>query len=226
MGMLDKYQCDAIRSHIASHIAQEWPMSLSEWIDAEHEGARLMDKLTNWDGDGVCLPYSLPEPAAALRFAAKYGGVEMRRVLPAILYDLVRCSPLDNWDKQQEASTPCFERKGARWQLLHAKDYFIIGRAKARLSRFLRGPPFILSEPNNTKCTNGERDEQRIMRLRDAIQFREADDDMLYILSRHIERAGQFDLCNDCVRKVRNQLSWARETAWQIVVETANEYEI
>lgn len=68
------------------------------------------------------------------------------------------------------------------------------------------------------------------MRLRDAIQFREADDDVLLvvysILSRHIKCAGQFDLCNECVRKVRNQLSWARDTAWQIVVETADEYEI
>lgn len=70
------------------------------------------------------------------------------------------------------------------------------------------------------------------MRLRDAIRFREADDDVLLlvvvysILSRHIKCAGQFDLCNECVRKVRNQLSWARDTAWQIVVETAGEYEI
>lgn len=70
------------------------------------------------------------------------------------------------------------------------------------------------------------------MRLRDAIRFREADDDVLLlvvvysILSRHIKCAGQFYLCNECVRKVRNQLSWARDTAWQIVVETAGEYEI
>lgn len=107
MGMLDKYQCDAIRSHIASHIAQEWPGSLSEWIDAEHEGVRLMDKLINWETDGVCSPYSLTEPAAALRFAVKYGGEEMKIVLPVILYDSVRCSPLDDWDEQQETSAPC-----------------------------------------------------------------------------------------------------------------------
>lgn len=227
MGMLDKYQCDDIRSHIISHIVQEWPRSLSEWIDAENEGPRLMVKFADLDSNDYCPPYTLPEPAAALRFALKYGGKEMKIVLPAMLCDLVRCSPLEDWDEQLEITTiPIPQRKGARWYLLSAEDLIILWGIKSRLTRLLRGPPLILPDPTPANCTNVERDGQQIKKIRDDILMKEADDDVLHILAKHIERIRQADLCNECVRRVRSQLFRVRETVWQIMVEAGDEYVI
>jgi len=228
MTMLDKFQCDKLCLHINSHIARDWPRNLEEWIDVEKEDILAQEKTILLGGDIYWAPHILPEPAAALCFAVKYRGRELKNVLPAILYDLVRCSPLVMWDESMNLPTPRPQRKAAAWNRLRADDLLKIAKAKSHLARLFNASSFSTSK----RCLTKEMDEQEVEKLRNYIRGEVADGDVLRVLTENIGFAktdpltNKFGICGSCLLRVHNQLVKARESVWKVMVKVANEYHI
>lgn len=228
MTMLDKFQCDKLCSRISSHIARDWPRDLEEWIDVENEDSVAQGKTIFFEGDVYWVPHILPEPAAALSFAVKYRGCEMKNVLPAILYDLVRCSPLVMWDGSMKSPTPEPQRKAADWNRLRGVDVLTIAKAKSQFAKLLD----VSSLSASKQCLAKEKDAQEVEKLRNLIRDEVVDGDVLRILTEHLGFAetdplqSKFDLCGDCVLRVHNQLLRARQSVWKVMVKAANEYQI
>lgn len=233
--MLHKYQCDNIFSYVVSHVAGDWPTTLEGWLEVDKRNTQAKNEaLMDEYGSEYAVPDDiLPEPAATLRFAVKYGGKDMVQELPAILYDLARISYSDEFESKDKIGEP-FISKGARWNLLRTEDFLRVGKAKEQLSELVNS--ILYFPPDRSApvtCKDVARDEVEIEKIREEIQRRHlVYIDVLQSLTRFIgctesdPLSKQYGLCSSCVLRVHNQLLEEQRSAWSIVKKLAGEYKL
>ncbi|KAI5117804.1 hypothetical protein M0805_004564 [Coniferiporia weirii] len=139
LAMSTKYQFNRIRRCIVFHVEADWPRSLKGWdrFEARVEMVKKNTELFSITND-------LPEPASALAIARLY---DVKRILPAVYYDLSRLSVLDDWDDEKakeaaimqntDGNTSLYVTRAVRWRLLSGEEFRILQRGKCAMRYYL-----------------------------------------------------------------------------------------
>ncbi|KAI5119035.1 hypothetical protein M0805_001858 [Coniferiporia weirii] len=127
LAMAIKYQFTEIKQRILAHIEADWPKTLTEWDWFEDYMKSLP---SSPDDERAC-----PEPASTAVLACRYG---IRRVLPAVFYELSRTDPSEDWEDILNEIGPVDGRiyvpqgsgRVARWSLLDGDHFRIMLRGR------------------------------------------------------------------------------------------------
>ena len=117
MELATKYQVDSLSKRIISHLQEQWPKSLDEYIRRE-VGIKLW--ANKFD---VVPPYqksqstfvNFPEPASAIRLASHYN---ISSILPAAFYSLSTTGFEHTWEHALKLGFRTLDVRPARWELL------------------------------------------------------------------------------------------------------------
>ncbi|KAI5117812.1 hypothetical protein M0805_004572 [Coniferiporia weirii] len=119
-----KYEMDAIRRRIVSHIIDYWPHSLSAW-DVFEARLRIVEHDEGREDEMDCFAQ---EPASAIALARRF---EIKSILPAAFYDLGRIPASADWNKRQARADDAIDAvdldtwntRSAQWLCLSVADY-------------------------------------------------------------------------------------------------------
>ncbi|KLO13585.1 hypothetical protein SCHPADRAFT_997231 [Schizopora paradoxa] len=127
--MASKYIMTDLRAKLVHAFESEWPLKVE---DLEFKDQLFIDYFTHGEnglrddpGDFAGWPLHLvPEPASAIALAEDF---DIKTVLPAAYYDLLRCAPRRDWNQffgwPEDVYLPGPIEKPARWECLSAKSY-------------------------------------------------------------------------------------------------------
>ncbi|KAH8111513.1 hypothetical protein DFH11DRAFT_612130 [Phellopilus nigrolimitatus] len=208
----------AMATKYVSHIEQDWPSTLKEWDRFnDHVNRRLFSEHYYLAGE------ELLEPASALVLAKRFG---IRKILPAVYYDLSRLRPLDDWDdlRSSEGLHPSikstYEIRTALWRLLSSDDFLHLQRGKNIIEEDFTGVNYPVQMRGNF-CNTGDCSESRGIILGDIVKACSRKDlDVLQSLQTFAERTRErgstkyYQLCFECSYRITKFLEILRQDTW------------
>lgn len=226
--MASKYLMVDLRTGLISVVEQEWPLRLQ---DMELRDGILDDIIVNYGAySTIEWPDQLiPEPAAAIALAEDH---DIPSILPAAYYNLLRCTPTQNWELALRKT--CFQGdtrflitglggKPARWECLSTASFMKLLRLQyyvenAQLKHFghslLREVPGCLSQAR--PCYEAWMEFLDKSR-RVPVHIHKQD---IFGQLRELElRMVNADMCYTCYPKYADEIQRVKATVWEGLVE-------
>ena len=148
MELATKYQVDSLSKRIISHLQEQWPKSLDEYIRREVDIKLWAKRFDAVVGDNGQPPYhqsafvDFPEPASAIRLASHYN---IPSVLPAAFYFLSTTGPENTWERALKLGFHSPDVRPARWEQLSDENLLRYYRGKYTLANEYAHIPFVLA---------------------------------------------------------------------------------
>ncbi len=218
--MSSKYLMANLRASLIRILESEWPTTLEE---LEYRDRLFQDCLQRKSHGSGWPARFVPEPAAAIALAEDY---DVRTILPAAYYDLLRCAPRSDWKWLERPGSYMTKQsdKPARWGCLSRKS----------LRKFHRLQDFLTEETCNIfeyydmwllaelRCPRSDsRSElcgktwlQLIPSERD-IPLRPQDRDLFNELRRLRFRTEKSEICYNCKRVFLKAIDDIKRDTWE-----------
>ena len=148
MELATKYQVDSLSKRIMSHLQEQWPKSLDEYIAREVAiklWTKRFDVVVGDNGRPPCHQSAFvdfPEPASAIRLASHYN---ISSVLPAAFYFLSTTGPEYTWERALKPGFHTPDARPARWDLLDNENLLRYYRGKYTLANEYAHISFVLA---------------------------------------------------------------------------------
>ncbi|TFY59413.1 hypothetical protein EVG20_g7800 [Dentipellis fragilis] len=230
--MADKFQVDALRSHIVAQFVSDWPVAIRQWDKLESEiqaREKAGDSDIFYDVDDPNIDDQYPEPASAIRLARDFNIPE---ILAPAFYHLSRINIEHDWDASRGVDlhgkptrVSNHFRRTARWDLLEKEDYVSVLRGRYRLKdaavkalSFSRVGSRSEAEKEGYPCSPKCDVEKFSGFWRDLHDDLAASNDMLGILRLHVEETLRtYDglICIYCYLHAATHIRRCRMTLWK-----------